>query len=259
MTAQITTLTCQDASLAINHFGAQVFSWKVAGTEQLFLSSLADHAAGAPLRGGIPVCFPWFGAAAQPFHGFARNHAWELLSATADTAVFKFSFDSSTYPTAEPFILAGSLTLTFKLLSHSFQITAEITNAGQAPAPVELGLHGYFATKAPTAQLRGITGAYVDYVPTEPVTAYTDTDLTPVPVPVNRVYEGAPEAYLNQVRIRPSGFTHTVVWNPGEHPGMADLPNSEALDFVCVEQLYRNPEVALVPGDSLQLAVEFSI
>lgn len=259
MTAQITTLTSEDATLAINHFGAQVFSWKVSGNEQLFLSSLANHEAQVPLRGGIPVCFPWFGGAAQPFHGFARNYSWELLNGSADTATFKFTFDSSSYPTAIPFISAGSITLTFKLFAKSFQIIAQLVNTGDKPASVELGLHGYFAAVATTAQLRGITGAYVDYVPSEPVAGYTETDLSPVPIPVNRVYEGASKAQLNQVRISPTGFTHTVVWNPGVRPGMADLPDLQALDFVCVEQLYRNPDKVLSPGESLQLTVEFSL
>lgn len=255
---QITTLNVADSSLAINHCGAQAYSWKVAGTEQLFLSTWADHSAQAPLRGGIPICFPWFGGAAQPFHGFARNNYWELVDKTAATATFQFTFNPTEYPVVPQFIQAGRITQTFTLKADSLSIDASITNLSETPAPVELGLHTYFKAPATEAKLTGLTGSFDDYASGSPEPSFAVTELQSLPIPVNRVYHSSPMVTLNHLQIVPQGYTHTVVWNPGENPGMADMPDTQALEFVCIEQLYRNPEHTLVPGESLTLAVTFN-
>src|SRR5215470_5101889 len=65
--------------------GAHVTSWKPAGTDEvLFLSSKSRWEDGHAIRGGVPVCFPWFGGKADdrkaPAHGFVRTKAWQLES-----------------------------------------------------------------------------------------------------------------------------------------------------------------------------------
>ncbi|WP_040313242.1 hypothetical protein [Gleimia coleocanis] len=257
--ASITTLTCGSSRAQINHFGAQIFSWQVNGVEQFFLSDLADHDCRGPLRGGIPLCFPWFGGAAKPFHGFGRNNEWKLVESSDSQAVFTFEFDACDYPVVPEFLSAGRMRLTFTLTPVSLRLDAQIENLSDEAKPVELGLHGYFRANAGQAILHGVRGNYLDYASGEPVSAHTDTDLNPVPAGINRVYEGAFPAVLDGLQITPSGYTHTVVWNPGENPGIGDLPDFQALDFVCVEQLYRNPNAVLQPSEDLQLSVIFSV
>src|ERR1700693_5452730 len=65
--------------------GAHVTSWKPAGREEaLFLSSQSRWEQGYAIRGGVPICFPWFGAKAAdskaPAHGFVRTKSWRLES-----------------------------------------------------------------------------------------------------------------------------------------------------------------------------------
>jgi glucose-6-phosphate 1-epimerase len=76
------------AELRIHPFGATVTSWKTgAGQEVLFVSSAADLSGARPIRGGIPVAFPQFGAQGPlPMHGFARTAVWETV-AVEDGAV----------------------------------------------------------------------------------------------------------------------------------------------------------------------------
>lgn len=254
----ITELTATDASIAINHFGAQVYSWKVGGVEQLFLSAWADHDTESPLRGGIPVCFPWFGGAAQPFHGFARNHLWDLVTTTAKSATFKFTFDSSNYPVSPGFLQAGTILLTCTLEDKSLTLQANITSHSNQPEQVELGFHSYFQSPIQNTILQGVNGRYDDYTSGQPVSVSTSTELKSIPVPIDRVYHCAPTVTLNHLQIKPQGFTHTVVWNPGENPGISDLPDRQATDFLCVEQLYRNPNQLLAPGETLNLTVTFT-
>ena len=64
--------------------GAQVMSFQpVGGEEMLWLSPLTAFRAGTPIRGGIPLCLPWFGSGpdGKRMHGFARNHMWALTAA----------------------------------------------------------------------------------------------------------------------------------------------------------------------------------
>src|ERR1700749_3017076 len=67
--------------------GPHVTSWRQVGAEEvLFLSSHSRWEDGLAIRGGIPICFPWFRAKADdpkaPAHGFARTKEWRLVSAS---------------------------------------------------------------------------------------------------------------------------------------------------------------------------------
>ena len=92
-------------STRISPFGAHLLSWRPTGdTDVLWLSSRAVMDGTRAIRGGVPLCLPWFGgpedsparpgAGAGP-HGFARTSTWTLLSAThpADTTPASFSFE----------------------------------------------------------------------------------------------------------------------------------------------------------------------
>ena len=74
-------LTEGGASAEVSLHGAQLLSWRPAGgREWIFLSERADYAVGKAIRGGVPICFPWFGRRAgspeAPQHGFARILPW---------------------------------------------------------------------------------------------------------------------------------------------------------------------------------------
>src|SRR5579871_5571012 len=78
------------ASGDIYLYGAQLTSWKPAGSgEVLFLSAKSHWEEGRAIRGGIPICFPWFRAKADdakaPAHGFVRTKEWNLESITEET------------------------------------------------------------------------------------------------------------------------------------------------------------------------------
>jgi len=73
-------ITSPEVSGEMYLHGAQVTSWKPAGTEEvLFVSRQARWEDGRAIRGGVPVCFPWFGSNADnptaPAHGFVRTKA----------------------------------------------------------------------------------------------------------------------------------------------------------------------------------------
>lgn len=77
--------------------GAHLLSWKPAGEEEvLWLSNNTPFKNGVAIRGGVPVCWPWFGPAAQqglPAHGFARNLPWTLKSHREDADGVALTFE----------------------------------------------------------------------------------------------------------------------------------------------------------------------
>jgi D-hexose-6-phosphate mutarotase len=69
--------------------GAHVTAWGPSARESvLWLSRSSRFDGRAAIRGGIPVCFPWFGPlAARPValrHGFARKATWKVDGAQDD-------------------------------------------------------------------------------------------------------------------------------------------------------------------------------
>ena len=84
------------AEAVIALHGAHVLSYKPAGErEVLWLSQESWHEAGKPIRGGIPVCWPWFGPAKEPAHGVARITEWALKNTVSDTAKTVLAFEAS--------------------------------------------------------------------------------------------------------------------------------------------------------------------
>ena len=70
----------EKASAAIALHGGHVISYKPHGQQDLiWMSEQAIYDGKAALRGGIPVCWPWFGRIAAPAHGFARSSQWKLI------------------------------------------------------------------------------------------------------------------------------------------------------------------------------------
>ena len=81
--------------------GAHLFSWQPLHAKQdvLWLSEIEPFTQGNAIRGGVPICYPWFGAGLEgnksPSHGYARITEWELLShqVDVDKVVVEFWFE----------------------------------------------------------------------------------------------------------------------------------------------------------------------
>ena len=122
------------ASVALQ--GAHLLSWKPAGEEEvLWLSNNTPFKQGVALRGGVPICWPWFGPSAQqglPSHGFARNLPWTLEGHDEDDGGVMLTF--ALQNSAE----------TMKLWPHEFTLYARF-KLGKT-CEIELEAHGEFET-----------------------------------------------------------------------------------------------------------------
>src|ERR1700758_123587 len=142
-------ITTPDVIGEIYLHGAHITSWKPYGAEEvLFLSSQSLWEDGRAIRGGIPICFPWFGGKADdpkaPAHGFVRTKAWQLESiAQTGGAVTVSMFTESNEDTRRcwpaEFRLVHRATFGSEL-----SLELVVTNTGRTPLRFEEALHAYY-------------------------------------------------------------------------------------------------------------------
>jgi glucose-6-phosphate 1-epimerase len=239
--------------------GAHLTAWHPAGAEQpvLWLSAESRFEPGKAIRGGVPICFPWFGANAAdpsaPAHGFARTRDWTLIDVQEDT-------DNVVTLVLE---LAGS---DFRARYHvtvgpSLTLALEVHNPGSAPFRYEEALHSYFSVS--DIHQVTITGVeQVDYL--DKVANFARRNQGGDPV---RFSGETDRVYLNtraSCQIHDTGLRRiitihkrdsddTVIWNPwiDKARAMADFGDDEWSRMVCVETCNVNDHAqTLAPGAS---------
>src|SRR5580698_2900909 len=156
-------ITSPAASAEIYLHGAQLTSWRPKNSEEvIFLSEHSRWEDGRAIRGGIPVCFPWFRAKADdpkaPAHGFVRTREWRLDALTAEggnsiVVTCSTESDESTrrwWP--HEFRLALRITI-----GSALRLELTATNTGATPFSFEEALHTYFlVADAAEAHVRGL-------------------------------------------------------------------------------------------------------
>lgn len=248
----------------LTRHGAQVCEWTPAGhaTSALFLSPRAVFAVGKAIRGGVPVCFPWFANhpsdATKPAHGFARARMWQADAPTRDAAgdtraVLRLTSDAETHA-YWPAEFAASLTVS---LGTSLAMTFEVENTGADDLAYELALHTYLAIgDVERIRIQGLEHTrFIDKVDggrekvagAEPLALAGETD---------RVFLDTTAACTvddpilgRRIRVEKSGSQATVVWNPGREKAQAVPDIGDAWrTFVCVETANCGPHaVRLAP------------
>ncbi|WP_312670770.1 D-hexose-6-phosphate mutarotase [Pseudescherichia sp.] len=230
------------ASFALQ--GAHLLSFKPAGEEEvLWLSGNTPFKNGVALRGGVPVCWPWFGPAQQqglPAHGIARILPWTLTAHNEDEngVVLTFELQSSD-ATRELWPHDFTLFARFKLCQ-----TCEIELEAHGEFETTSALHTYFNVGDISAvKVSGLGDRFIDKVNNAQEDVLTDGVQT-FPDRTDRVYLN-PEACsvihdgaLNRaIEVIHHHHSNVVGWNPGPalSVSMADMPDDGYKTFVCVE------------------------
>ena len=227
--------------------GATVLSYIPAGGhEVLWVSDTARYDGSKAVRGGIPVCWPWFGPhpddPALPAHGFARSETWELVAVTGGLQESRATFRlEPNQRTASMWPEAFRLELTV-ILGCQLQIELQASNLGSTPWRISEALHSYFRVDdARGLTVDGLAGhGYWD----KQQGGVRGTQEQPLSVepPIDRVFfdHQAPAVIHDrdrQIRIDKQGSRTTVVWNPGPDGvrGFDDIPDSAWPGMLCVE------------------------
>jgi len=257
-------ITAGAASAVIYLHGAQVTSWKPAGADEvLFLSAQSHFADGKAIRGGIPICFPWFRGKADdpkaPAHGVVRTKAWNLTGIVRDGDGVLVTFETESddasrkwYPhefRAEYRVRVGA----------ELNLSFTVTNTGSDPMRFEEALHTYHRIgDAEQVRVTGLDGtAYLDNMDgnrekrqagdvmfrAQTDNAYLDT---------TEAVEVVDPVFGRRIRTEKRNSRTTVVWNPWIEgaKALADLGDEEWRGFACAEASnIMAYAVELAPGE----------
>lgn len=243
--------------------GAHVSHFQKLGEPpMLFMSGSSAFAPGNPIRGGVPIIFPWFGGRdGFPAHGYARTAEWSLnaRSLHSDGSISLFFRLLETTGLDLDYIVTIGETLVMELV---------VKNVGTEDTTFETCLHTYFQIGSiDTVSVRGLTGvSYLDKVLTG---EFSETGETiHIGSEVDRVYydttatvEIIDPTFGRIISVKKSGSVSTVVWNPwvAKSKAMPDFGDEEYLTMICVESgnVGKN-QTTLTPNDSTSLKVELA-
>lgn len=246
-------------------FGAHLAAWTVDGRPRVWLSEHAVLDGSAPVRGGVPVCFPWFAAGPHddlsPSHGVVRTATWRAVAPDAgEVWAWEIgSEDVATAPGAEhlpgPFLARYAVSLHGAVGEETLRLGLRVTNTGEVDYRAEVALHTYLAVEdVRRVSILGLEGAeYLDKVTGSRQVQEGPVELTGE---TDRIYERSgpvvveDRAGLVHHEVLPEGAAQTVVWNPWAEKAreLPDLGDEEWLRFVCVETVARGERALTVPA-----------
>lgn len=269
------TITNKYAEADICLYGAQITSYRpMRTTEVLWMSPYSVFEKGKAIRGGIPVCFPWFGPhasdSAMPQHGFARTSMWEVTE--VDTLEKGETYVSMQLKSSEetkaywPHDFVAEMTF---VIGDSVSVTLKVTNPSDEAVSYTSALHTYFNLSAiENIKIAGLANTHYEnqldgnrYVQEEELLEiseattrhYFDTEADCI---IHDPY------FKRDIRIAKDGSKCSTVWNPGAEAceQMSDMPNDGYETFVCLETVNKiNDQIDLAPGESHETTAVISV
>jgi glucose-6-phosphate 1-epimerase len=229
-----------EAKATIYLQGAHLTEWQPTGFEPvIFTSEKSDFAVGKPIRGGVPVIFPWFANDSKkdrvdghpgPAHGFARIQDWSL------DEVHHGRHETSLILTQGPTAMSKSMGFTsfgLKMEFHigsSLRMAMTVTNTGSEPLMFEDGFHTYYAVSdVKQVSVSGLEKvSYIDKVDDFKVKPAAGVPIT-FTQRTDRIYNDTSTPLMisdpggkRKIRVEKKGSNSTVTWNQfGEMPDLA--------------------------------------
>ena len=265
-----------NSSALISVYAGQVLSFRPVGEvdDLMFLSEKAYYQTGKAIKGGAPVCWPWFGADPQglgrPAHGFVRNRMWNVVAAeTTESGEIRVILGLEDTPETTA-IWPQSFTLMLEItVGKSLNLELVTRNTGAQLFPVTQAFHTYFKVgDISQVSVSGLEDAdYIDKVDNSALKKQIGSVV--INEEVDRIYLGVrDELVINdivlkrRIRIRSGGSKSAVVWNPWAKISaeMADLQDNDYRNLLCVETTNAATDVVEVsPGRESRLVANYSI
>lgn len=262
------------ASATIALQGAHVMTFQPHGEAPvLWLSEQSRLRPGKAVRGGVPICWPWFGAHATdagfPAHGFARILNWRVIaSETLADGSTRVAFELQKNATARaqwPYICHLRCIVT---VGQALTVELITENTGDAAFELSEALHAYF-TIGDIANVRILGLEECSY--SDKLDGGTKIQRGPIDIDaeVDRVFMDTisdcvieDSLLKRRIRIAKSGSRSTVVWNPwaAKASRMGDMGENGYRNMVCVESANAmNSLVTIAPGDTHHLRAVYSV
>jgi glucose-6-phosphate 1-epimerase len=253
---------CSKAKIYLQ--GAHLISFVVNEKKDIiWLSPQANFQAGVAIRGGVPICWPWFGKHSEqenlPQHGFARTSVFEVLDicelingeikiilrlsdCPQTRAIWPYEFNLDVC-----FVIGKSLSIELKTTNNSAQ-TFEISEA----------IHSYFKIdNIAQTTLSGLDGClYLDQLDE---TNKRQIGNLAISQETDNIYTTSESALIisdlvnnNKLLLKQHNCNSTVVWNPwvSKSAMMVDFPDQGYLNMLCVEAANISPCVQVCSGAS---------
>lgn len=249
--------------------GAHVWAYAPEGQAPiLWMSEKSEFAEGKPIRGGIPVVFPWFGTGPegklQPPHGFARLDNWHRSDIKDTIAqdgrlLVEYELDYAMDHTDFPYDYTTYVRV--KFTPEYVQVFAEVTNDGDEPFSFEGAFHTYLAVgDVRQITIDGLDGCrYLDKAAGATQTECVQEGPVTISGETDRVYTSAGTVVLDdpvlgrKLEISKTGSANTVVWNPwvAKSAAMPDFGDDEWTGMICIEAgNVLDNAVRLLPGQT---------
>lgn len=250
---------------AVTLQGAHLLAWQPTGEKPvLWLSEKSAFTAGKAVRGGIPICWPWFGPAGEPAHGFARILPWTLTAhdENEESVMLTLVLESSEQ--------------TKKLWPHDFTLLARFRFSDRCEIELEAhgdfeataALHSYFAVEnIAGVEVSGLGNTFIDKVNNgQPGTS--DNGRQTYPDRVDRIHTQPDDCSVivdkhghRTLEVHHHYQTDVVTWNPGPalSCSMGDMANEGYKTMVCVETAQVSTPVKSVVEAPARLAATLKI
>jgi D-hexose-6-phosphate mutarotase len=264
-------VTTKSSAAEIYLHGAHVTHFQKNGEPPLlFMSRKSWFASDKPIRGGVPVIFPWFGGRdGEPAHGFARIVAWQLVKTSADSNSVRLHFTLPQIAEREAwknlrteFVVTVGDTLAMELISKN--------DSGDETFEIENCLHTYFQT----GDINQTSISGLEKLPFDDFASGANGARRPaenstlrITKETNRVYFDSPETVeirdenlRRVIRVEKSDSKSTVVWNPWTTQKLPDdFDPPEHAQMACVESgNVKQNKISLAPGKTAALKVILS-
>lgn len=231
--------------------GGQLLSWRPTSQQAdiFWVSEIESFKLGNPIRGGVPVCFPWFGGVKSPSHGTARIRLWQLSNYQIDEQ--NSHIELSLFD--EQQVIEAKIHFEF-----SEQCKIHFTNYAHPNA--QLALHSYFnLSHINQLTLQGL-----------PETCFNSLTQQRESVPSPRVVQEnvdciytapnskttlADNGFQRKVVLEHTNNSEIVVWNPW-HKATSSMSETGYETMVCVETARVYTPLALKESVTVQISLE---
>lgn len=235
---------------SVSLYGGQVLDWQPVGQKPVFwLSNDSQYNLGTAIRGGVPLCWPWFGGEVKlangnvikaKNHGFARQSQWQLtdMKMTSDNIEITLLLDGELLSPHWPAAFKLTQTLIF---NETFAQTLTMQNLSEQSVAYTGALHSYLCVgdpqKTEVPALNDVT--YDDKIS---VVDGLKSPLNNCSGPIDRIYHSdermviVDHEWQREIEIRSEGCQQWVLWNPGaDAQAMSDVHAHGENEFICLE------------------------